>query len=67
MAENLHYGTDALYPFLWPFPFPQGWTVNLITADNVSPLHEACLGGHPSCVKMLLKHGAQVSAAQIRS
>ncbi|XP_015974558.1 ankyrin repeat and SOCS box protein 9 isoform X2 [Rousettus aegyptiacus] len=39
----------------------QGWTVNLITADNVSPLHEACLGGHPSCVKMLLKHGAQVN------
>ncbi|KAF3812871.1 hypothetical protein GH733_019213 [Mirounga leonina] len=37
----------------------QGWPVNLITADRVSPLHEACLGGHPSCANILLKHGAQ--------
>uniref|UniRef100_A0A2K6KHJ7 SOCS box domain-containing protein n=1 Tax=Rhinopithecus bieti TaxID=61621 RepID=A0A2K6KHJ7_RHIBE len=38
----------------------QGWLVNIITADHVSPLHEARLRGHPSCVKILLKHGAQV-------
>ncbi|KAK2497977.1 hypothetical protein MC885_016202 [Smutsia gigantea] len=37
----------------------QGWLVNCITADHVSPLHDACLGGHPSCVNVLLKHGAQ--------
>uniref|UniRef100_A0A2I3G739 SOCS box domain-containing protein n=1 Tax=Nomascus leucogenys TaxID=61853 RepID=A0A2I3G739_NOMLE len=41
----------------------QGWLVNIITADHVSPLHEACLRGHRSCVKILLKHGAQVNAA----
>uniref|UniRef100_A0A2K5I4Y3 SOCS box domain-containing protein n=1 Tax=Colobus angolensis palliatus TaxID=336983 RepID=A0A2K5I4Y3_COLAP len=38
----------------------QGWLVNIMTADHVSPLHEARLRGHPSCVKILLKHGAQV-------
>ncbi|XP_008590648.1 PREDICTED: ankyrin repeat and SOCS box protein 9 [Galeopterus variegatus] len=38
-----------------------GWPVNLITADHVSPLHEACLRGHPSCANTLLKHGAQVN------
>ncbi|XP_077002658.1 ankyrin repeat and SOCS box protein 9 isoform X2 [Tamandua tetradactyla] len=39
----------------------QGCSVNLTTADHVSPLHEACLGGHPSCADILLKHGAQVN------
>uniref|UniRef100_A0A2K5XZX7 Uncharacterized protein n=1 Tax=Mandrillus leucophaeus TaxID=9568 RepID=A0A2K5XZX7_MANLE len=37
----------------------QGWLVNIITADHVSPLHEGRLRGHPSSVKILLKHGAQ--------
>eukprot|EP00069_Balaena_mysticetus_P010016 bmy_01279T0 len=41
----------------------QGWLVNLVTADRVSPLHEACLGGHPSCANILLKHGAQHGAS----
>ncbi|MEE6468370.1 hypothetical protein FKM82_008266 [Ascaphus truei] len=41
----------------------QGCRVNLITADQVSPLHEACLGGHPACVSVLLKHGAQHGAS----
>ncbi|MEE6468359.1 hypothetical protein FKM82_008266 [Ascaphus truei] len=43
----------------------QGCRVNLITADQVSPLHEACLGGHPACVSVLLKHGAQVNNPSI--
>ena len=65
MAENPPYETIALYPLLCSFPLLQGWPVNLVTADRVSPLHEACLGGHPSCANILLKHGAQVSAAHI--
>lgn len=32
-----------------------------MTADRVSPLHEACLGGHSACASVLLKHGAHVS------
>uniref|UniRef100_G3RTL8 Uncharacterized protein n=1 Tax=Gorilla gorilla gorilla TaxID=9595 RepID=G3RTL8_GORGO len=40
-----------------------GWLVNIIMADHVSPLHEACLRGHPSRVKILLKHGAQHGAS----
>ncbi|XP_075053091.1 ankyrin repeat and SOCS box protein 9-like isoform X2 [Mixophyes fleayi] len=43
----------------------QGYSVNLITADQVTPLHEACLGGHPGCVTELLKHGAQVNIPNI--
>lgn len=31
----------------------------------MSPLHEACLGGHPACASVLLKHGAQVSITQM--
>ncbi|OXB65499.1 hypothetical protein ASZ78_008530 [Callipepla squamata] len=42
----------------------QGNDVNLITADHVSPLHEACLGGHAACASFLLKHGAKVSHVQ---
>lgn len=65
MAEP--YRTVTLHSLLCPFPFLQGWPVNLITADRVSPLHEACLGGHPSCVKILLRHGANVSTTQTTS
>uniref|UniRef100_A0A8C7E5M8 Ankyrin repeat and SOCS box containing 9 n=1 Tax=Naja naja TaxID=35670 RepID=A0A8C7E5M8_NAJNA len=39
----------------------QVWCVNFRTTDCVSPLHEACLGGHAACVSVLLKHGANVS------
>ncbi|XP_064008188.1 ankyrin repeat and SOCS box protein 9 isoform X4 [Pogoniulus pusillus] len=37
----------------------QGSAVNLLTADQVSPLHGACLGGHAACASILIKHGAQ--------
>lgn len=43
--------------------FHQGSDVNLVTVDHVSPLHEACLGGHAACASFLLKHGAKVSAS----
>lgn len=43
------------------FVIVQGASVNFRTADCVSPLHEACLGGHAACVSVLLKHGANVS------
>lgn len=39
----------------------QGFNVNLVTTDRVSALHEACLGGHVACAKLLLENGAQVS------
>uniref|UniRef100_A0A8C3MAK5 Uncharacterized protein n=1 Tax=Geospiza parvula TaxID=87175 RepID=A0A8C3MAK5_GEOPR len=43
----------------------QGFNVNLLTTDRVSALHEACLGGHVACAKVLLENGAQVNAATI--
>uniref|UniRef100_A0A5F8GTE3 Phosphatidylinositol glycan anchor biosynthesis class A n=1 Tax=Monodelphis domestica TaxID=13616 RepID=A0A5F8GTE3_MONDO len=43
----------------------KGYGVNLVTADRVSPLHEACLGGHPTCAGVLLKHGAQVDGVTV--
>lgn len=39
----------------------QGFNVNLLTTDRVSALHEACLGGHVACAKVLLENGALVS------
>lgn len=52
----------------WAGPSPhalcsalQGFNVNLVTTDRVSALHEACLGGHVACAKLLLENGAQVS------
>lgn len=44
-----------------PCPVLQGFNVNLVTTDRVSALHEACLGGHVACAKVLLENGAQVS------
>lgn len=38
----------------------QGYHVDTLTMDRVSPLHEACLGGHYACVKFLLDNGANV-------
>ena len=35
--------------------------MNIVTIDRVSALHEACLGGHVACAKVLLEHGARVS------
>lgn len=48
----------------YPLPCPalQGFDVNLVTTDRVSALHEACLGGHVACAKVLLENGAQVSS-----
>uniref|UniRef100_A0A8D0KQU5 Ankyrin repeat and SOCS box containing 11 n=1 Tax=Strix occidentalis caurina TaxID=311401 RepID=A0A8D0KQU5_STROC len=43
----------------------QGFNVNLVTTDRVSALHEACLGGHVACAKVLLENGAQVNAVTI--
>ncbi|KAM9031706.1 ankyrin repeat and SOCS box protein 9 isoform X4 [Sarcophilus harrisii] len=47
------------------FPVPTGYGVNLVTADRVSPLHEACLAGHSTCAGVLLKHGAQVDGMTV--
>ncbi|XP_031451927.1 ankyrin repeat and SOCS box protein 11 isoform X1 [Phasianus colchicus] len=42
-----------------------GFNVNLVTTDRVSALHEACLGGHVACAKLLLENGAHVNAVTI--
>lgn len=38
----------------------EGASVNIVTVDNFTPLHDACIQGHPNCVKILLEAGAQV-------
>uniref|UniRef100_A0A8C2WMM0 Ankyrin repeat and SOCS box protein 11 n=1 Tax=Cyclopterus lumpus TaxID=8103 RepID=A0A8C2WMM0_CYCLU len=38
----------------------QGFHVDTLTMDRVSPLHEACLGGHYACAKFLLDNGANM-------
>lgn len=43
---------------------PQGFHVDTLTMDLVSPLHEACLGGHYACAKFLLESGANVRTRQ---
>uniref|UniRef100_A0A663M5Q3 Ankyrin repeat and SOCS box containing 11 n=1 Tax=Athene cunicularia TaxID=194338 RepID=A0A663M5Q3_ATHCN len=48
-----------------PRPALQGFNVNLVTTDRVSALHEACLGGHVACAKVLLENGAQVSPGEL--
>lgn len=40
--------------------FAQGMHVGVITLDGITPLHEACVGGHFACAKLLLEHGADV-------
>lgn len=37
-----------------------GASVNAATADNITPLHDACVQDHPECVRVLLNAGAQV-------
>lgn len=39
----------------------QGYNVNAVTIDHVTPLHEACLGDHVACARTLLEAGANVS------
>lgn len=40
--------------------FVQGMRAGVVTLDGITPLHEACLGGHFACAKLLLEHGADV-------
>lgn len=40
--------------------FAQGIHVDMVTLDGITPLHEACLGGHFACAKLLLELGADV-------
>lgn len=49
----MHYGCVLL--------LPQGHNVNAVTIDHVSPLHEACFGGHVACARALVAAGANVS------
>lgn len=42
----------------------QGFHIDTLTMDLVSPLHEACLGGHYACTKFLLENGANVRTRQ---
>ncbi|KAK6298561.1 hypothetical protein J4Q44_G00316160 [Coregonus suidteri] len=39
--------------------------VNVITIDNVSPLHEACFGDHVACARALIAAGANVNVTTI--
>uniref|UniRef100_A0A803SUK0 Ankyrin repeat and SOCS box containing 5 n=1 Tax=Anolis carolinensis TaxID=28377 RepID=A0A803SUK0_ANOCA len=39
----------------------QGYNVDALTIDQVTPLHEACLGDHVGCARLLLEAGANVS------
>lgn len=42
------------------FACVQGYNVGMATLDGITPLHEACVGGHFTCAKLLLEHGADV-------
>ncbi|RMC13990.1 hypothetical protein DUI87_09074 [Hirundo rustica rustica] len=43
----------------------QGYNVDTLTIDQVTPLHEACLGDHVGCARILLEAGANVNATTI--
>lgn len=45
----------------------QGFHVDTLTMDRISPLHEACLGGHYACAKFLLDNGANVRTQSVFS
>uniref|UniRef100_A0A672N491 Ankyrin repeat and SOCS box protein 5-like n=1 Tax=Sinocyclocheilus grahami TaxID=75366 RepID=A0A672N491_SINGR len=36
----------------------QGHSVNVLTIDHISPLHEACIGSHVACARALIDAGA---------
>uniref|UniRef100_A0A8C8FN66 Uncharacterized protein n=1 Tax=Oncorhynchus tshawytscha TaxID=74940 RepID=A0A8C8FN66_ONCTS len=38
---------------------------NMVTVDNITPLHEACIQGHPNFARLLLDAGAQVDVRTI--
>ncbi|XP_030199028.1 ankyrin repeat and SOCS box protein 9 [Gadus morhua] len=40
----------------------QGFPADLRSLDGVTALHEACLAGHAPCTRLLLEHGATVTA-----
>uniref|UniRef100_A0A669PUN3 Ankyrin repeat and SOCS box containing 5 n=1 Tax=Phasianus colchicus TaxID=9054 RepID=A0A669PUN3_PHACC len=44
---------------------PKGYNVDTLTIDQVTPLHEACLGDHVGCARILLEAGANVNATTI--
>ncbi|XP_029351267.1 ankyrin repeat and SOCS box protein 13a.1 isoform X2 [Echeneis naucrates] len=37
----------------------------MVTVDNITPLHEACIQAHPMCTRLLLEAGAQVNVRTI--
>ncbi|KAM7366840.1 hypothetical protein PAMP_014783 [Pampus punctatissimus] len=37
----------------------------MVTVDNITPLHEACIQAHPNCARLLLEAGAQVDIRTI--
>lgn len=41
-----------------------GASVNMVTVDNITPLHDACIQGHPNCARLPLDAGAQVRQLQ---
>uniref|UniRef100_A0A3Q2CAZ7 Ankyrin repeat and SOCS box containing 13a, tandem duplicate 1 n=1 Tax=Cyprinodon variegatus TaxID=28743 RepID=A0A3Q2CAZ7_CYPVA len=41
----------------------EGAPVNVVTVDNITPLHEACIQAHPNCARLLLEAGAQVTGS----
>ncbi|KAF4791791.1 Ankyrin repeat and SOCS box protein 5 [Turdus rufiventris] len=43
----------------------RGYNVDTLTIDQVTPLHEACLGDHVGCARILLEAGANVNATTI--
>uniref|UniRef100_A0A3B1J5L0 Ankyrin repeat and SOCS box containing 5a n=1 Tax=Astyanax mexicanus TaxID=7994 RepID=A0A3B1J5L0_ASTMX len=43
----------------------QGHSVNALTIDHVSPLHEACVGNHVACARVLIDAGANVNVSTI--
>lgn len=42
-----------------------GAAVNVVTVDNITPLHEACIQAHPNCAWLLLRAGAQVGKTSV--
>lgn len=42
------------------FLVDSGASINAVTVDNMTPLHDACIRDHPECVRVLLNAGAQV-------
>ncbi|XP_016133995.1 ankyrin repeat and SOCS box protein 13-like [Sinocyclocheilus grahami] len=42
-----------------------GASFNIVSVDNFSPLHDACIQAHPNCVQILLEAGAQVDVSTI--